>query len=220
MPDRVEETRMGAEEGASDSELRRVRAQYERSFDAGQTIFEPGDPARELYIVQQGEVDVLRPTGSGTRPVDRVKPGEFFGEMSVVLGGRRSVRAVAVSDARVLEIDRETFQNMCLERPEIALRVIERLTVRVLQLEERMGTLAVTELIRSVVSHLIEAASPEGDGHLVDTSLRDIAQRSGLSMLDAHRAVQELIDLKLVRLEQDVLRVPDLEALRGYPDAA
>jgi CRP-like cAMP-binding protein len=211
---------MGGVQAESDPELRRVRAQYERSFGAGETIFEPGDPARELYIVQAGEVEVLRPTGSGTRPVDLVRPGEFFGEMSVVLGGRRSVRAVAVSDARVLEIDRDTFQSMCLDRPEIALRVIERLTVRVLQLEERMGTLAVTELIRSVVALLLEAASSEGDEHRVDLSLRDIADRAGLSMLDAHRAVQELIDLKLVRLEQDQLWIADLTALRGYGDEA
>ena len=107
---------------------------------------------------------------------------------------------------------------MCLERPEIALRVIERLSVRVLQLEERMGTLAVTELIRSVVAVLIDAATPEGDEHRVDLSLRDIAEGSGLSMLDAHRAVQELIDLKLVRLDQDQLWVPDFAGLRAYPD--
>jgi len=210
---------MGEVQAEADPELRRVRAQYERSFRAGETIFDPGDPARELYIVQSGEVEVLRPTGSGTRPVDRVRPGEFFGEMSVVLGGRRSVRAVALSDARVLEIDRDTFHNMCLERPEIALRVIERLTVRVLQLEETMGTLAVTELIRTVVARLLEAAAPEGGEHRVDLSLREIARAAGLSMLDAHRAVQELIDLKVVRLEQDQLRIPDLDALREYPAA-
>jgi len=211
---------MGEVQAEGDPELRRVRARYERSFQAGQTVFEPGDPARELYIVQAGEVEVLRPTGSGTRPVDRVRPGEFFGEMSVVLGGRRSVRAVALTDARVLEIDRETFQTMCLDRPEIALRVIERLTVRVLQLEERMGTLAVTELIHSVAGVLIDAAAPEGDEHHVALSLRDIAAGAGLSMLDAHRAVQELIDLKLIRLDQDSLRVADLAALRAYPDGA
>jgi len=211
---------MGEVQADADPELRRVRAQYERSFRAGETIFEPGDSARELYIVQAGEVEVLRPTGSGTRPVDRVHPGEFFGEMSVVLGGRRSVRAVAVQDSRLLEIDRETFHAMCLDRPEIALRVIERLSVRVLQLEERMGTLAVTELIRSVVGVLLGAATPGSDDHRVEMGLRDIAEGSGLSMLDAHRAVQELIDLKLVRLDQDLLRIPDLPALRVYPEAS
>jgi CRP-like cAMP-binding protein len=138
--------------------------------------------------------------------------------MSVVLGGRRSVRAVALSDARVLEIDRDTFQSMCLERPEIALRVIERLTVRVLNLEERMGTLAVTELIRPVVGHLLRVATEDGDEHAVDTTLREIAERAGLSMLDAHRAVQELLDMKLARLEQDRLRIPDLSALEAYAE--
>jgi CRP-like cAMP-binding protein len=204
--------------GEVDQDIEQVRQQYERWVEAGQAVFEPGDPARELFIVQQGEVEILRPTGSGTRTVDRVRPGEFFGEMSVVLGGRHSVRAVAATDARLLEIDRDTFHAMCLERPEIALRVIERLTVRVLHLEDRMGTLAVTELVRPVVAHLA-ASAPEGaEEHRVETSLREIAECSGLSMLDAHRAVQELLDRKLLRLEQDVLHIPDPTALAQYPD--
>lgn len=197
-----------------------VRERFERSFALGQTVFEPGDPARALFVVQEGEIDILRPTGSGTRPVDRVGPGEFFGEMAVVLGGRHSVRAVAASGAKLLEIDRETFHSMCLDRPEIALRVIERLTARVLQLEERIGSLAVTELIRPVVGHLLEVAVADRDALRVETSLRAIAEGAALSMLDAHRAVQELIEHKLVRLEQDQLWIDDRDALARFPNEA
>ncbi len=213
--------RMGDVQDEASPELERVRQEYERLVPAGETIFEPGDPARELFVVQEGEVEILRPTGSGTRRVDLVRSGEFFGEMSVVLGGRRSVRAVACADSRLLQIDRDTFQAMCLDRPEIALRVIERLTVRVLQLEERVGTLAVSELARPVVQHLTACAEPadDGQGHQADTSLRQIADGAGLSMLDAHRVVQELLDHKLIVLEQDVLRIPDLDALTDYPES-
>jgi hypothetical protein len=35
-------------------------------------------------------------------------------------------------------------------------------------------------------------------------------------MLDAHRAIQELLDLKLVRLEHDLLWIPDLDALAAH----
>jgi CRP-like cAMP-binding protein len=203
---------------AREPEIHVVREQYQRSFAAGQIVFEPGDPARALFVVQSGEIEILRPMGSGTRSVDCVRSGEFFGEMAVVLGGRHSVRAVAATEAKLLEIDRDTFRAMCLEKPEIALRVIERLTVRVLQLEERMGTLAVTELIRPVVAHLLEGAVPEDEQLRVATNLRAIADGSGLSMLDAHRAVQELLDTKLVRLENDQLWIGDRDALLRYPE--
>ncbi len=198
--------------------LDEVRERFERSYEAGETVFGPGEPARSLFVVQTGEVEILRPTGSGTRSVDRIRPGEFFGEMAVVLGGRHSVRAVASSGTRLLEIDRETFHDMCLDRPEIALRVIQRLTARVLQLEDRIGTLAVTELIRPVVAHLLEGAVLEGEEHRVETSLREIAEASGLSMLDAHRAIQELLDQKLLRLDQDLLFIADRDALARFPN--
>jgi len=211
---------MGEVEENTQEALGWVRERFERCVGAGQAVFEPGEPARELYVVQQGEVEILRPVAGGTRKVDHVRPGEFFGEMSVVLGGRRSVRAVAVTDARLLEIDRETFHAMCLERPEIALRVIERLTVRVLHLEERLGTLAVTELVRPVAEHLLAVAEPDGAEHRIETDLRAIAAGAGLSMLDAHRAVQELLDRRLLRLEHDVLRIPEPDALARHPTAA
>ena len=81
-----------------------------------------------------------------------------------------------------------------------------------------MGVLAVTELVRPVVAHLLETAVADRDEHKVETSLREIADGAGLSMLDAHRAVQELLDLKLLRLDQDLLWIPDREALTRHPD--
>ena len=53
----------------------------------------------------------------------------------------------------------------------------------------------------------------------VEVQLRDIAQDAGLSMLEAHRALHQLIERDLVNLEDDVLQVPDREALSAALDA-
>jgi DNA-binding IclR family transcriptional regulator len=47
----------------------------------------------------------------------------------------------------------------------------------------------------------------------VITTLRGIAKESGLSMLEAHRALQQLLEERLVKLADESLEIPDLEAL-------
>ena len=56
------------------------------------------------------------------------------GETDSLLGRARGARAVAATDARLLRLDRATFRSMCLDRPEIAVQVMERLAQRSLRL--------------------------------------------------------------------------------------
>ncbi len=191
---------------------------FERQVASGATVFEEGDGGRSLFVIQSGQVELTRRSGEGSRLVARLGPGEFFGEMSVLLGRSRSVRAVAASDARLLEIDGSLFESMCVEQPEVAIRVIQRLAARVIDLEQRLAALGVDDLLRPVVRVLLRRAEPEEGGHRVPLRLRELASEAGLSMLEAHRALGQLFDRKLIRLADDVLRVASLEALSASLD--
>jgi CRP-like cAMP-binding protein len=198
----------------------RVRRVFERSFEAGQTVFDEGDPGTVLYVIQAGMVELLRSGPDGPRLVARLSPGEFFGEMGVLLGQPRSVRAVAVSDSRLIELDAATFEEMCVAQPEIAIRVIQRLAARVIDLEQRLAALGVDDLLRPIVRVLVRRADRDGGGGKIDTTLRRLAAEAGLAPLEAHRALGQLLDRKLVRLIDDVLVIPDLEALSACLDEA
>jgi CRP-like cAMP-binding protein len=200
-----------------DTQLR-VRRTFERSFDAGQTIFDEGDREEVLYVIQTGMVELIRSGPDGPRLVARLTPGEFFGEMGVLLGQPRSVRAVAASDSRLIELDGTTFEEMCVAQPEIAIRVIQRLAARVIDLEQRLSALGSDDLLRPVVGVLVRRADREAGGGKLATTLRRIAGEAGLSVLEAHRALGQLLERNLVRLVDDVLVIPDLEALSACLD--
>jgi CRP-like cAMP-binding protein len=196
-----------------------VRQSYEREYRTGEVIYEVGDEPSVLYVIQAGQVELMRDGPDGARAVARHGPGEFFGEMGVLAGRPRSMRAVAASDARVLELDPTTFESMCLERPEIALRMIRRLALRLTDLEQRLAALGADDLLRPVVRVLVRRAEvEEGQGSRVDTTLRELARESGLTMLEAHRALGQLLERKRVRLQDDALLIPDLEALSATLD--
>lgn len=195
----------------------RVRSTYERSLDPGETVFDEGDPGDHLYVIQAGEIELAREGASGHRVVARLGPGDFFGDLSVVSGHPRSSRAVAVKRTRVLELDRATLEGMCLAQPEIAIRMIRILVARLVEAERRLAMLGVDDLLRPVVRAIVRGAQSTGAqpsaGFRVLTSLRGLAEDAGLSMLEAHRALHQLLDRKLLVLADDGLQVPDLEAL-------
>ncbi|MDJ0785938.1 MAG: Crp/Fnr family transcriptional regulator [Myxococcota bacterium] len=201
----------------------RVQRSYERTLRPGDVLYDEGERGDRLYVIQAGQMDMSRAHAGGRKLVARLGPGELFGEMGVLLGRPRTQRAEAASDVRLLEIDPVTFEGMCVEQPEIAIRVIQRLAARAIDLEQRLSALGAEDLLRPVVRVILRSAQPgAGDEGVAgyDTSLRELAQKAGLSMLEAYRALGQLLDRRLVKLIDDSIQVPDLEALSSALDPA
>ncbi|HKK51742.1 MAG TPA: Crp/Fnr family transcriptional regulator [Myxococcota bacterium] len=191
-----------------------MRRAFQRSFADGALIFDEGDEGVDLYVIQSGQVEISRGRHDESRIVARLGPGEFFGEMSVVLGEARTARAVAVGPTELLELDGETLESMCVERPEIAIRMIQRLAVRLIAAERRLAALGLDELVGPLVRFLLSHASSEDEADLrIVTSLRELAAGSELSLHETHRALHQLMDRKLVRLVGEELIATDRAAL-------
>ena len=169
---------------AGDDTAARVHTSYQRTLAPGEVVFDEGDPADRLYVIRSGEVELVREYAERQRAVARLGPGDFFGELGVVLGAPRTARAVAVSQTRLIEAER------------------------------RLAGLGVDDLLRPVVRALLRHGRPEGKSGLrVAIKLREIAATAGLSMLEAHRAVHQLMDRGLLDLTNEELVVQDREAL-------
>lgn len=194
----------------------KVRRYYQRTLSPGETVFDTGDPGDHIYVIQSGEVELIRETESKRRVVARLGAGDFFGEPGAVMGERRTSRAVAVNTTRLIALDRETLEAMCLEQPVIAIRMIRVLVARLIEAERRLATFGVDDLMRPVVRALLRVGVPAASGLRVEAKLSEIAASAGLSMLEAHRALHQLFDHKLATLEDDVLLVPDCEALTAF----
>lgn len=79
-----------------------MNAFTEVQFSAGSQLFQVGDPAKELFILQQGEVDLYH--ANEQRPFAKLTAGESFGEQAVLAGGVRSATAVAKTDCTCLSL--------------------------------------------------------------------------------------------------------------------
>jgi len=92
-----------------------VRREY---FEPGQVVFREGDRGDWLYVVTEGEVEVLKDGGAAEpTPLRRLGPGECFGEIALVSDRPRSATVRATCATNVLAVDREAFQALFATLP-------------------------------------------------------------------------------------------------------
>jgi CRP-like cAMP-binding protein len=79
----------------------------------GETVFREGDPAREMYVVLDGEMEVLKRgrRGRETR-VAILGPNDCFGEMSIIDMQPRSATVRALGSTRLLRISTEEMDAL------------------------------------------------------------------------------------------------------------
>lgn len=99
-------------------------------LEAGQDVFREGDVGDALYIVLEGEVELIASAGRRGRPPIVLGPGEFFGEASVLEGRPRGATAHTLSACRLLRIDGDTLDALVRHHPEVGLHMIRRLSRR------------------------------------------------------------------------------------------
>jgi putative ABC transport system ATP-binding protein len=84
------------------------------AFPPGAVIIRQGDTAEDMYIIVKGRVDVLLEQGGEEVKVASLSSGQYFGEIGVLQGGRRTatVRAAFDSEVEVMALDRATFSTL------------------------------------------------------------------------------------------------------------
>jgi CRP-like cAMP-binding protein len=101
-----------------------------------------------MFVVQEGEVEVIIDSGGKEIKLDVHGPGQFFGEMAVFDRDVRSATVRARGEARVLTVDKRNFMGRVHDDPSLAFRLVETMSHRIRDLLEKITSLEskVTEL--------------------------------------------------------------------------
>lgn len=99
-------------------------------YAAGDTIFQQGELGTEMYIIQDGEVQIVKHINGESHVLSSLERGDFFGEMAVLENVPRSADAVAATEVRLLAINGSRFDEMLRKNPEVAVRIIRKYSKR------------------------------------------------------------------------------------------
>jgi CRP-like cAMP-binding protein len=133
-------------------------------FGAGEFVFREGDLGTEMYIVHEGRVEILKKVQDGEHQLALLEKGDFFGEMSILEDLPRAASARAVTELKVLLINGTTFDQMLRTNPEIAVRMMRKLSRRLREtdrlLRDALGMSAPGALPAEAPSASEPAAAP------------------------------------------------------------
>jgi CRP-like cAMP-binding protein len=100
------------------------------SFEPEEVIFAEGDLGTEMYIIQEGKVEILKQFRGENQQLAVLGQGDFFGEMSILEDLPRAATARAVTEVSALQINGSTFDQMLRKNPEVAVRMMRKLSRR------------------------------------------------------------------------------------------
>ncbi|RDH82371.1 MAG: hypothetical protein DIZ80_08735 [endosymbiont of Galathealinum brachiosum] len=98
------------------------------SLKSGETLFKANDIATELFVVLEGEIDILLPFGGHRyKRLAKFGAGAFFGEIVFLKPGPRTADAKAIKDTELLMLDGKAFGKLKEQNPQAAIELILRL---------------------------------------------------------------------------------------------
>jgi len=113
-------------------------ASFTVSGNAGDFVYKEGDAGKDMFIIQEGKVELVKAqAGETVKPV-ALGAGDFFGELSLFEEQPRDSTARGLTPYRLLRIDRTTLGQLVQENPEIAVRMLYRLASRLREHEDAL----------------------------------------------------------------------------------
>jgi CRP/FNR family cyclic AMP-dependent transcriptional regulator len=112
-----------------------------RDFEDGEIIVRQGDVGDTMFVIQEGQVEVLNETDGKQVRLRIAGEGEFMGEMAIFERVDRSATLRAMGKVRVLTIDKKNFLRRVHEDPSLAFRIVKTMSSRIRELSDEIARL-------------------------------------------------------------------------------
>ncbi|HUI82777.1 MAG TPA: Crp/Fnr family transcriptional regulator [Candidatus Binatia bacterium] len=214
--------------GLSEQEFAFVSARLaQRRYSSGELIFAEGDACAGLFVVHTGNVRIFKSSAGGREQVLTIDgPGNSIAELPVFDGGNYPASAQAVTDCSLFFLSRQDFQALCLQHPQVALKVLKVVGARLRKLVGLIEELSFTTVRHRLIALLLRLARMEGSRNGDAITLLLPANNSELAAQIG--TVRELVSRNLSRLQADGLieidnrsvTIPSLRRLQTELDSS
>lgn len=202
-----------------------------RRLGRGEILMEEGDTSTDVFLVRAGRLQVSRVSLGGREPVfATVGAGRLVGEFAAVDARPRSATVTALEASELLRLPAQSFQDAVRESADSSWWLIKDYAATVRAMTGRafeLATLPVHGRVTAELLRIVERAAGEGQGGeeegagvlITDFPTHEqLAARIGTQREAVTRQLRHLAAKNLLEQKRRRLRVPDVEALRGYMD--
>lgn len=189
------------------------------TFYKDEQIIDREDDTRDVYFIVSGSVRVVNYSLSGREiAFDDIRSGSVFGELAALDGFPRSANVVSLAVTEVATMTQSSFQDMLVENPDVALKLMQRLAQVVRTSTDRIMDLSTLGANNRVYAEILRLAHEDQNGE--NTAMispvpihGDIASRVSTTRETVARVFSDLTKKKLIAREGPTLIVHDVERL-------
>lgn len=199
----------------------------QRKYASGELIFGEGDPCAGLYIVQSGNVRIFKSSAGGREQVLSIDgPGSSVAELPVFDGGNYPASAQAITDSTLLFFSRQDFQALCVQHPEVALKVLRVVGGRLRRLVGIIEELSFTTVRHRLIALLVRLGKAEGTqkGDAITLALpvnnSELAAQIGTVRELVSRNLSRLQAEGLIEVDNRAMEIPSLKRLEAELEAS
>ena len=207
----------------SESEFASLNARaVQKKFVGGEMIFTEAEPCLGLYVVESGSVRIFKSSAGGREQVLSIDgPGSSVAEIPVFDGGNYPASAQAVTPATLLFVSKQDFQSLCLQHPQVALKVLRVVGGRLRGLVGIIEELSFTTVRHRLAALLVRLAKSEGtrsdNGISITLPMNnnELAAQIGTVRELVSRNMSRLQSEGLIQIDGRTILVPDLTKLEA-----
>jgi CRP/FNR family transcriptional regulator, cyclic AMP receptor protein len=190
-----------------------------RAYRKGQIIFLEEETGNYMYLVLAGKVKVSKAGTGGKETILAIhRPGDFFGEMSLLDGKTAPATVSAMEDAKIISISGSDFHRYLLHNEKVLLQIINVLCSRlrqVWQTQSLNSSTADARIRRGIYDLAKKHGVRDAHGTIIDLKIthQELAEMVGTSRETVTRALARLKEQGILEITQRRMTLLDAEAL-------
>ncbi|MBW7885995.1 MAG: Crp/Fnr family transcriptional regulator [Caldilineaceae bacterium] len=185
-----------------------------QEYAQGAIIFLEGDMAPGLFHLHAGWLKIVKLSPDGREQIlDVIGPGEIFNYLGVFASRPNPATAIALEPAGVFLLRRDGVQRLLAKHPQIALRVVEAMADRLIELTQMVADLS----LHTVEARLARLLLDRAEGDVVYrrrwTTQAEMAARLGTVPDVLSRVLRGLVEAGIVQVERQQIQILDRPGL-------
>lgn len=185
-----------------------------RTLRRGDIVFNEGDAADELFLVESGRIAIANKSPDGRSSVlALMERGDLFGEMSLFDHLGRSAEARALEVSTIYAVPYSPLLDLLHARPALLWGVVELLARRLRSMDEVLADSVFLDVTGRTAKRLLELAGDAEEFQLPITQ-EELAGMVGASRERVNKAISSFVNLGWLEQTERRYRIIDREQLQ------
>lgn len=205
-----------------------VFERFSKSYKNGDVIITEHEPGETFYLVQSGEVQVVKCINNSKKNIDILKPGEFFGEMAILDNSPRGATCVAKGPVTCLEFNKENFKTIVTGNPQIVMLLLKLFCKRIYDQQRKLKNLTIKDLSVRIAdvfllfdekSNLSNEIAPSVQKRKFNLTVSDVAQWAGITPEQARDELNRYVERHKVEIYDTYMVVGNILDMKRTVDS-